>query len=168
MQRSTRSGSTYFLVVDRANESTSLWADCTNLCESHPVIRRPVNSLTLLSVSNFHLIRLGLVFISCENHGGHCIAFSFSTQQSRVRFPALPKNFGTRFFWETLLRQWTVSINQTNPYGTTQASTNPLGAYAKLVLQKISCENQQFAWKWKKGATWNHLLGGLAPSLTCV
>ena len=101
MQGSARSGSTYFLVVDRANESTSLWADCTNLCESHPVIRRPVNSLTLLSVSNFHLIRLGLVFISCENHGGHCIAFSFSTQQSRVRFSALPKNFGTRFLRDT-------------------------------------------------------------------
>ena len=35
-----------------------------------------------------------------------------------------------------LLSQWTVSIELTNPSITKQGSANPVGAYAKLVLQK--------------------------------
>ena len=47
------SRSTYWLEADQATRSTYLWTyiscvHCTSMCQSHPVIRRKINSLTLL------------------------------------------------------------------------------------------------------------------------
>ena len=49
------SGYTFLLEADQATRSTYLWAfiSCvhsTSVCQPHPVIRRPIDSLTLLSV----------------------------------------------------------------------------------------------------------------------